>query len=102
MWANKSPCVADSSGRCRLVDFELDAEQRAWLAEVHHFLEDTVTDALRAEIAEHGLERQCGQRGSSGVAASKRHSSDRSAVPSAAAEVSLGGGQSRHDRPGPA
>jgi len=38
------------------VDFELDAGQRAWLAEVRAFLEDNVTAALRAELAEHGLE----------------------------------------------
>jgi alkylation response protein AidB-like acyl-CoA dehydrogenase len=43
------------------VDFELDDEQRAWLAEVRRFLEDNVTPALRAEMAEHGLEFQGGE-----------------------------------------
>jgi alkylation response protein AidB-like acyl-CoA dehydrogenase len=43
------------------VDFELDDEQRAWLAEVRRFLEDNVTAALRAEMAEHGLEFQGGE-----------------------------------------
>jgi len=43
------------------VDFELDDEQRAWLAEVRRFLEDNVTLALRAEMAEHGLEFQGGE-----------------------------------------
>jgi 3-oxocholest-4-en-26-oyl-CoA dehydrogenase alpha subunit len=43
------------------VDFELDDEQRAWLAEVRRFLQDNVTSALRAEMAEHGLEFQGGQ-----------------------------------------
>ncbi len=55
------------------MDFELDDEQRAWLAEVRRFLADNVTPALRAEMAEHGLEfpggelsafrRKIGQRG---------------------------------------
>jgi 3-oxocholest-4-en-26-oyl-CoA dehydrogenase alpha subunit len=55
------------------VDFELDDEQRAWLGEVRRFLQDNVTPALRAEMAEHGLElsggelsafrRKIGQRG---------------------------------------
>jgi 3-oxocholest-4-en-26-oyl-CoA dehydrogenase alpha subunit len=55
------------------VDFELDDEQRGWLAEVRQFLADNVTPALRAEMAEHGLEfpggelsgfrRKIGQRG---------------------------------------
>jgi alkylation response protein AidB-like acyl-CoA dehydrogenase len=43
------------------VDFELDDEQRAWLAEVRRFLQDNVTPALRAEMAEHGLEFQGGE-----------------------------------------
>ena len=43
------------------MDFELDDEQRAWLAEVRRFLQDNVTSALRAEMAEHGLEFQGGQ-----------------------------------------
>jgi 3-oxocholest-4-en-26-oyl-CoA dehydrogenase alpha subunit len=43
------------------VDFELDDEQRAWLAEVRRFLEDNVTPALRAEMVEHGLEFQGGE-----------------------------------------
>ncbi len=43
------------------MDFELDDEQRAWLAEVRRFLQDNVTPALRAEMAEHGLEFQGGE-----------------------------------------
>jgi alkylation response protein AidB-like acyl-CoA dehydrogenase len=43
------------------VDFELDDEQRAWVAEVGQFLEENVTAALRAEMAEHGLEHQGGE-----------------------------------------
>jgi 3-oxocholest-4-en-26-oyl-CoA dehydrogenase alpha subunit len=43
------------------VDFELDDEQRRWLAEVRQFLADNVTPALRAEMAEHGLEFQGGE-----------------------------------------
>jgi alkylation response protein AidB-like acyl-CoA dehydrogenase len=43
------------------VDFELDDEQRAWLAKVRGFLDDNVTPALRAEMAEHGLEYQGGE-----------------------------------------
>ncbi len=42
------------------MDFDLDAEQRAWLAEVRDFLRENVTDALRAEIAEHNLEHPPG------------------------------------------
>lgn len=38
------------------MDFELDAGQRAWLAEVREFLRDNVTPELRAELAEHDLE----------------------------------------------
>jgi alkylation response protein AidB-like acyl-CoA dehydrogenase len=43
------------------VDFELDDEQRAWVAEVRQFLAENVTPELRAEMAEHGLEYQGGQ-----------------------------------------
>jgi 3-oxocholest-4-en-26-oyl-CoA dehydrogenase alpha subunit len=43
------------------VDFELNDEQRAWLAEVRRFLQDNVTPALRAEMAQHGLEFQGGE-----------------------------------------
>jgi alkylation response protein AidB-like acyl-CoA dehydrogenase len=43
------------------VDFDLDAGQRAWLAEVREFLRENVTDALRAEIAEHNLEHPGGE-----------------------------------------
>jgi alkylation response protein AidB-like acyl-CoA dehydrogenase len=43
------------------VDFELDAEQAAWLAEVRDFLTKNVTPALRAELAEHDLEFRDGE-----------------------------------------
>ncbi len=43
------------------VDFELDGEQRAWVADVRKFLTENVTPALRAEMAEHGLEYQGGE-----------------------------------------
>ncbi|TGD86770.1 acyl-CoA dehydrogenase [Mycolicibacterium sp. CH28] len=43
------------------MDFDLDADQRAWLAEVREFLSENVTDALRAEIAEHNLEHPGGE-----------------------------------------
>lgn len=43
------------------MDFELDDEQRAWVAEVRQFLDEHVTAALRAEMAEHGLEHQGGE-----------------------------------------
>jgi alkylation response protein AidB-like acyl-CoA dehydrogenase len=43
------------------VDFELDDEQRAWVAEVRQFLSENVTPALRAELAEHGLEYPGGE-----------------------------------------
>jgi alkylation response protein AidB-like acyl-CoA dehydrogenase len=43
------------------MDFELDAEQRAWLTAVREFLQDNVTPALKAEMAEHGLEYQGGE-----------------------------------------
>lgn len=38
------------------MDFELDAGQRAWLAEVREFLQANVTAELRAELAQHDLE----------------------------------------------
>ena len=38
------------------MDFELDAEQRAWLTEVREFLDVNVTAELRAEIDQHDLE----------------------------------------------
>jgi 3-oxocholest-4-en-26-oyl-CoA dehydrogenase alpha subunit len=43
------------------VDFELDDEQRAWVAEVRQFLAENVTAALKAEIVDHGLEYQGGE-----------------------------------------
>lgn len=43
------------------MDFDLDADQQAWLAEVREFLRANVTDALRAEIAEHNLEHPGGE-----------------------------------------
>ena len=43
------------------MDFELDDAQRAWVAEVRQFLDENVTAALRAEMAEHGLEYQGGE-----------------------------------------
>ncbi|GAA4539051.1 acyl-CoA dehydrogenase family protein [Mycobacterium paraffinicum] len=43
------------------MDFELDAGQRAWLAEVREFLHDNVTPELRAELAEHDLEFPAGE-----------------------------------------
>ena len=43
------------------MDFELDAEQTAWLAEVRTFLELNVTPALRSELAEHDLEFRDGE-----------------------------------------
>src|SRR6201995_4347489 len=56
-----------------MVDFELDAAQDAWLAEVRAFLTENVTPALRSELAEHGQElpdrevaafrRKIGERG---------------------------------------
>ncbi|OIN81009.1 acyl-CoA dehydrogenase family protein [Mycobacterium malmoense] len=55
------------------MDFELDAGQRAWLAEVREFLRENVTAELRAELAQHDLEfpdgevarfrRKVGERG---------------------------------------
>ena len=43
------------------MDFELDDEQRGWVAEVRRFLAENVTPALKAEMAEHGLEYQGGE-----------------------------------------
>ncbi|MET0700866.1 MAG: acyl-CoA dehydrogenase family protein [Mycobacterium sp.] len=43
------------------MDFELDAEQTAWLAEVRAFLEQNVTPQLQAELAEHDLEFRGGE-----------------------------------------
>lgn len=43
------------------MDFELDADQRAWRDEVRTFLRDNVTAALRAELAEHDLECRDGE-----------------------------------------
>lgn len=43
------------------MDFELNDDQRAWLATVRQFLTENVTDALRAEIAEHGQELRGGE-----------------------------------------
>ncbi|OYD68036.1 alkylation response protein AidB-like acyl-CoA dehydrogenase [Rhodococcus sp. OK302] len=39
-----------------IMDFELDANQRAWREEVRAFLAENVTPELRAEMAEHDLE----------------------------------------------
>ena len=38
------------------MDFELDADQRAWREEIRAFLRENVTPELRAEMAEHDLE----------------------------------------------
>jgi len=56
-----------------MVDFELDPAQNAWLAQVREFLRQSVTPALRSELAEHGQEfpggevasflRKIGERG---------------------------------------
>ncbi|HTW16799.1 MAG TPA: acyl-CoA dehydrogenase family protein [Nocardioides sp.] len=43
------------------MDFELDADQRAWREEVRAFLREHVTPALRAELAEHDLEKRDGE-----------------------------------------
>ena len=43
------------------MDFERDDAQRAWVAEVRQFLQENVTPALKAEMAEHGLEYQGGE-----------------------------------------
>ena len=42
--------------RYDVMDFELDAGQRAWLTEVREFLHDNVTEELKAELAAHDLE----------------------------------------------
>ena len=47
--------------RGAIVDFELDATQRAWLGEVREFLRENVTPALRAEMAEYDLEFPAGE-----------------------------------------
>jgi alkylation response protein AidB-like acyl-CoA dehydrogenase len=44
-----------------MVDFELDAAQTAWLAEVRVFLTETVTPALRSELSEHNQELPNGE-----------------------------------------
>jgi 3-oxocholest-4-en-26-oyl-CoA dehydrogenase alpha subunit len=44
-----------------MVDFELDAAQTAWLAEVRAFLTNNVTPALRSELAQHGQELRGGE-----------------------------------------
>jgi 3-oxocholest-4-en-26-oyl-CoA dehydrogenase alpha subunit len=43
------------------VNFELDAEQTAWLTEVRDFLDENVTEALKSELAEHDLEFRDGE-----------------------------------------
>ncbi len=43
------------------MDFDLDADQLTWLAEVREFLRENVNDALRAEVAEHNLEYPGGE-----------------------------------------
>ncbi|NPC96690.1 acyl-CoA dehydrogenase family protein [Nocardioides sp. zg-DK7169] len=43
------------------MDFELDSDQRAWREEVRAFLREHVTPALRAELAEHDLEKRDGE-----------------------------------------
>ena len=43
------------------MDFELDTDQRAWREEVRAFLREHVTPALRAELAEHDLEKRDGE-----------------------------------------
>jgi alkylation response protein AidB-like acyl-CoA dehydrogenase len=53
--------VADIGDTVANVDFELNDEQRAWVAEVRQFLRENVTGELRAEMAEHGLEYQGGE-----------------------------------------
>src|ERR1700735_2019990 len=44
-----------------MVDFELDAAQEAWLAQLRAFLTETGTPALRSELAEHGQEMPDGE-----------------------------------------
>jgi len=43
------------------MDFELDAEQRAWREEIRAFLRANVTPELQAEMAEHDLEHLGGE-----------------------------------------
>lgn len=43
------------------MDFELDEDQRAWREEVRAFLRENVTPELRAELAEHDLEKSDGE-----------------------------------------
>jgi 3-oxocholest-4-en-26-oyl-CoA dehydrogenase alpha subunit len=43
------------------MDFELDAGQRAWLAEVREFLRENVSPELRTELAQHDLELPNGE-----------------------------------------
>ncbi len=45
------------------MDFGLDADQSAWLAEVRAFLDEFVTPELRAELAAHDLEYRDGEVG---------------------------------------
>jgi alkylation response protein AidB-like acyl-CoA dehydrogenase len=44
-----------------MVDFQFDAAQTAWKAEVRAFLAENVTPALRSELSEHGQEIVGGQ-----------------------------------------
>jgi alkylation response protein AidB-like acyl-CoA dehydrogenase len=55
-----------------MVDFELDAAQTAWVAEVRAFLTENVTPALRSELSEHGQEVPNGE-----VAAFRRRIGER-------------------------
>jgi alkylation response protein AidB-like acyl-CoA dehydrogenase len=43
------------------VNFELDDAQQAWLTEVREFLQEHVTEQLRAELAAHDLEFTTGE-----------------------------------------
>ncbi len=45
------------------MDFELDAEQQAWLTEVRQFLDENVTAELKSELAAHDLEYLGGEVG---------------------------------------
>lgn len=65
------------------MDFDLDTDQRQWLAEVRQFLHDSATDALLRERALHGSEdpgpatiefrRKMGERGWFGVSWPKEY-----------------------------
>jgi alkylation response protein AidB-like acyl-CoA dehydrogenase len=55
-----------------MVDFELDAAQTAWVAEVRAFLTENVTPALRSELSEHAQELPNGE-----VAAFRRRIGER-------------------------